>query len=229
MAKKNTNQDPEVAIEAALGKTEMFLQKNGRMLLIVLGIIAIVIGGYFGYKYLYVAHRAEKAGSMMFVAEQQFAIDSFALALNGDGNNAGFLDVIAKYGSTPQGNIASHYAGICYLQLGELDNALKYLGRYKMTDGAPNTIINAQNYGLQGDIFVQKGEYDKAIEKYTKAIEVGDNSFSAPYYLKKLAIVYHETGKNKEAVAALQRIADEYASSMEARDVEKYIGEYEQQ
>ena len=228
MATQNTNQDPEAAIENAIGRTEAFLQKNGKLLLSLLAVIVVVVGGYFGYKYLYVAHRAEKAGAMMFVAEQQFQIDSFALALNGDGNNAGFLDVIERYGSTPQGNIANHYAGICYLKLGELDNALKYLGRYEAVDGAPSSIINAQNAGLQGDILVQKGEYEKAIAKYNKAIEEGDNSFSAPYYLKKVGLVYGKLGKNAEAVKAFQRIVDEYPSSMEARDVEKYIGMYEQ-
>ncbi|UKI39587.1 MAG: hypothetical protein L6V35_01520 [Alistipes putredinis] len=51
--------------------------------------------------------------------------------MEGDGSTAGFLEVIEKYGSTPQGNIAKHYAGICYLKNGDLDNALAYLAKYK--------------------------------------------------------------------------------------------------
>ena len=62
MATQNTNQDPEAAIENAIGRTEAFLQKNGKLLLSLLAVIVVVVGGYFGYKYLYVAHRAEKAG-----------------------------------------------------------------------------------------------------------------------------------------------------------------------
>ena len=90
-------------------------------------VVVVVVGGFFGYKYLISGPRAEKAAAMMFVAEQQFAGDSFALALNGDGNFAGFLEVIDRYGSTDEGNLARHYAGICYLRLGEYQQALDYL------------------------------------------------------------------------------------------------------
>ena len=143
--------DPEIAIESALGRTEEFFMRNGKLLLTILAVIIVVVGGYFGYKYLYIGPRAEKAGAAMFAAEQQFAVDSFALALNGDGSTEGFLQIIDKYGNTPQGNIARHYAGVCYLRLGDYESALSYLGQYKATEGAPNTVINAQNLGLQGD------------------------------------------------------------------------------
>ena len=90
--KPQTEQDPEVAIASAIGKVEGFIMKNGRSLLIALAVVVVVVGGFFGYKYLVVGPRAEKAAAMMFMAEQQFAADSFALALNGDGNFAGFLE-----------------------------------------------------------------------------------------------------------------------------------------
>lgn len=54
------------------------------------------------------------------IAEAQYRFEAttpdFELALVGDENGAGFLDVIEKYGSTPSGNLAKHYAGICYLR-----------------------------------------------------------------------------------------------------------------
>ena len=84
---------------------------------------------------------------------------------------AGFLDVIEKYGSTPSGNLAKHYAGICYLRTGDLENAAKYLAKFSQLKGIPGELINAQNYGLQGDIAVEQQDYARAVKFYEKAVE----------------------------------------------------------
>lgn len=220
--------DPEVKIETALSRTEEYIHRNWKKMLTVLIIALLIVTAFLGYKYIHQAKRPQQAGAAMFAAEQMFKEDSFELALNGDGNNAGFLEVIDKYGSTPQGNIARHYAGVCYLQTGDMDKALSYLAQYKPTKGSPNQILNAQNKGLQGDIYVQKGDLNKAVTLYTEAIAASDNSFTAPVYLKKLGLVYDKLGKQADARATFQRIADDYATSMEARDAQKYIGVEEQ-
>lgn len=227
-SRKQEHHDAEETIEAALNKTEGFLYNNGKTLLIVLAAIVLIVGGFLGYKYIHLANRAEKAGETMFVAEQLFALDSFALALNGDGNNAGFLEVAETYASTPQGNIARHYAGVCYLKLGDADNALVQLEKYKTVNGAPGQIINAQNLGLRGDIYADKGDFAKAAELYKKAVDASDNDFTAPIFLKKLGLSYGKLGKSQEAIEAFQKIADFYPSSVEGRDISKLIGAEQQ-
>lgn len=221
---KKAKEDPEERVESAIGKLEQFIYKNGKSLLTILFVIVLVIGGYFAYKHLYQAGRADKASAAMFVAQQNLQQELFDAALNGDGNNPGFLDVIAQFGSTPQGNVAKHYAGMCHMHLGDLDAALDYLGRYKHVEGVPASVVNAQNWGLRGDIYVQKTDFENAVRMYAKAIEVSDNSFTAPYYLKKMGLAYMEEGKADDATAAFQRVIDEFPSSMEARDVEKFMG-----
>ena len=104
----------------------------------------------------------------------------FELALLGDANGAGFLDVVEKYGSTPSGNLAKHYAGICYLRTGDLENAAKYLAKFSHVKGIPGALINAQNYGLQGDIAVEQQDYAKAVKFYEKAVKAADNNLTAP-------------------------------------------------
>ncbi len=220
-------QDPEQAIESAINKTEAFIFDNGKSLLTALAVILVVVGGFFGYKYLYAQPRANKAADMMFVAEQQFAADSFALALNGDGNNDGFLEVIARYGNTPQGNIAQHYAGICYLRMGDFEQAAVHLAKYKARKGAPAQLLNAQNIGLQGDIKAEQGAMAEAVKLYVKAVEASDNNFTAPYYLKKAGMAYEALGDKAAALVQYNRIRDEFAMSLEARDIEKYIGRAE--
>ena len=172
--------DPEVKIQSAIGNTENFIMRNGRKLLIALIVVFVIVGGFYGYKYFVAGPRAEKAASMMFMAEQHFVADSFNLALNGDGNFDGFLKVIDKYGSTPQGNLAQHYAGICYLQLGQYEEALAHLKKYSAPKGVPGALLEAQNYGLQGDACVQLQNYKEAASMYQKAIGASDNGLTAP-------------------------------------------------
>ena len=146
------------------------------------------------------------------------------MALDGDGNNAGFVEVVENYGTTPQGSLAAHYAGISYLKLGDNENALKYLAKYRKASGAPAEIVNAQNAGLQGDIYANGGDLKKAAALYKKAVKASDNSLTAPVYLKKLGMVEEQLGNTEAALEAYQRIADEYYTSLEARDIDTYIG-----
>ena len=228
--KPQAEKDPEVAIASAIGRVEAFIMRNSRSLLTALGVVIIVVGGFFGYKYLVAVPRMEKASAMMFAAEQQFAQDSFKLALNGDGNFAGFLQVIEKYGSTGTGNVARHYAGICYLRLGQYQEALDYLTQYKgSTDDVPSALLAAQNYGLRGDVYVQMGDYAEAAKSYEKAVATSSDPLTAPYYLKKACEVYEKLGDNAKALAAYEAVEVDYPTSMEARDIQKYIGRIQQQ
>lgn len=221
---KKGAENVEEKMDNAIGRTEQYLYNNGKKLLTVLLVVVLVIGGYMWYKYLYQTGRTEKASEMMFVAQQNLAEEMYEIALAGDGMNAGFLDVISKYGSTPQGNIANHYAGECYAKLGLYEDALRHLEQYKQTKGVPNAIVNAQNYGLRGDIYVQLEQTDKAAEMFAKAVKAGDNTYTSPMYLKKLGQANMALGRKQEAMDAFQRILDEYPMSMEARDTEKFMG-----
>ena len=220
---KQENTYEEVVTET-VGKTEAFLEKNQKLVTWVLVAIFVVIGGYFANKYLIAQPRAEKASAEMFAAIQNFNAEEWQVALDGDGNYAGFLEVIDNYGSTPQASLAAHYAGICYLKLGDKENALEYLAKYNATKGAPAEIVNAQNYGLQGDIVADGGDLKKAAALYRKAIEASENSLTTPCYLKKLGLVEEAMGNTAAALAAYQRIADEFGTALEARDIDIYIG-----
>ena len=226
-SKKHTP-DVEEKMDSAIGKTEQWLQDNTKPLLIALIVAVLVVGGYFGYKYLIQEPRMERASDAMFVAEQLYAQEDYEAALNGDGVNEGFLDIVSSYGSTPQGRLAAHYAGICYMKAGDYDNALTYLKKYKHTKGVPAILVNAQNSGLQGDAYVQKGDYRKASEMYDKAAQTGDNILVTPYYLKKYAEVNEKLGNIQTAIDACKRIRDYYGNSMEAREIDKMLGRLEQ-
>ncbi|MBO5709990.1 MAG: tetratricopeptide repeat protein, partial [Rikenellaceae bacterium] len=194
----------------------------------IIGAAVIIVAGIFCYKNFVVQPKQEEASAQMYVAEQLFAVEKFEEALNGDGNNLGFLDVIKKYGSTPQGNLANRYAGICYMKLGQWNEAIKFLNQYKFKKGVPNEVLNAMNYGLLGDCYVQLNDYKNAKNFYTQAVNYSNNMLTTPMYLKKLGMILEQLNENTAALEVYKRIKYEFMNSIEARDVNKYIGRLEQ-
>lgn len=173
-----TKQNEQEALGTAMNKTEMFFEKNSKSMIIALLALFVLAAAIFGYRQLISQPRERKAAEMIARAQYRFesTTPEYQLALEGDANGPGFLDVIDQYGSTRAGNLAKHYAGICYLRLGDLDNAATYLAKYKPAKGIPAEIVNAQNIGLQGDIAVEKGDYAAAIKLFEKAAKVSDNN-----------------------------------------------------
>lgn len=226
MANQNVVKPEEEALGSAINKTELFFEKNGKKVSYALVALFVIAAAIFGYKMLIAAPRAEKAAEMIVEAQYRFEAEGadYKLALEGDANGVGFLDVIAKYGSTKAGNLAKHYAGICYLRLGDLDNAAKYLADFSAVKGIPGAVINAQNQGLQGDIAVEKKDYAGAVKFFDKAVKAADNDFTAPLYLRKAALALIAAGDNAKAKEYFERIIAEYPASMDARDAEKYLG-----
>ena len=174
MAKQNVAE--QETLGEAMNKTELFFERNGRTMSYVFLGLLVLAALVFGYRSLILQPRATKAAEMIAEAQNRFEGENpdFETALLGDDNAAGFLDVIEKYGSTPSGNLAKHYAGICYLRTGDLENAAKYLAKFSQLKGIPGELINAQNYGLQGDIAVEQQDYARAVKFYEKAVKGPD-------------------------------------------------------
>ena len=225
-----TKQNEQEALGTAMNKTAMFFEKNSKSMIIALLALFVLAAAIFGYRQLISQPRERKAAEMIAQAQYRFesTTPEYQLALEGDANGPGFLDVIDQYGSTRAGNLAKHYAGICYLRLGDLDNAAAYLAKYKPAKGIPAEIVNAQNIGLQGDIAVEKGDYAAAIKLFEKAAKVSDNNLTAPMYLRKAALAANAMGNKEQALGFAQRIQNEFPASAEAQNAEKLMGTIQQ-
>ncbi|MDE6876321.1 MAG: hypothetical protein K2P00_00640 [Alistipes sp.] len=210
----------------AMNRTEFFLEKHGRTMSYLILALFVVAALVFGYRALVVAPRAEKAAALIAEAQNRFEQETpdYELALLGDDSGAGFLEVIERYGATPAGNLAKHYAGICYLHMGDLENAAAYLAKFSPVKGLPGQIINAQNLGLQGDVAVEQQAYAKAAKLFAKAAKASDNNLTAPLYLYKQALAEQAAGNRTQAAALCERILTDYPMSMEASQAEKLLG-----
>ncbi len=226
MAKNNVpTPELEAISEEAINKTEHFFENNGKKLttvIVALIALAVVI---FGYKGLIVEPRMEKASEMLYSAQLLLEGEApdYALALEGDEAAPGFLEVADSFGSTPSGNLAKHYAGICYLHTGDMASAAKYLAQFKAVKGAVGSVINAQNLGLQGDVAVEGDNYTEAVKFFQKAAKASDNMLTTPTYLFKAALASVAAGDKAGAKSLFEEIVASYPGTAEANNASKYL------
>jgi len=225
MSKKKIEENPTgfQSVENALSKTEQYIEENQKSLTIILLAIVVVVGGYLGYKKFYLEPANREAQESMYVAENYFEQDSFLLALEGDGANYGFLDVIDEYGITKTGNLAHYYAGICYMRTGDFEEAIDHLEKFDGED----IMVGSLALGAIGDCNLELGNKKEAALLYNKAAIRKKNSFTSPIFLKKAGMVYEDLGELDKAMKAYTEIKKEYPESEEGKVIDKYIAALE--
>ena len=220
MAKEIKNENVEAVVEA-VSKTEKFFNENGKVLGgIVAGFAVVAAIVFCWYKFAY-QPAVEEAQGQMAVAEENFRAADYELALNGDGNVLGFTQIIDEYGAKA-GKAIYFYAGVCELQLGNYELAIKDLKAYKGTD----EILKARALACIGDAYVGLENYAEALVYFEKAAAVVENMYAAGYLLKA-GVVAEKLGENAKALGFYETIKDQYPQSMEAYEIDKYIGRVE--
>ncbi|HNZ71232.1 MAG TPA: tetratricopeptide repeat protein [Prolixibacteraceae bacterium] len=211
-------------VEVALTKTEQFLEKHLNLVFYVIGGIIVVVLGVLGINKYVISPKNVEAQEQMFAAQNFFSVDSFDVALNGDGVSLGFLDIIDDFGSTKSGKLAQYYAGISFLHLGDYNQAIKHLKKFKTDDLLLAPLAKA----AIGDAYVELGNYDKAISAYNDALAVNNNDFTTPTIKLKLALVYEEKGNVEKALVILNEAKSEFPNNSEITAIEKNIARLNQ-
>jgi len=218
MAKKtNAEEIQQQNMAEAISKTEKFFKENGKLIYGCVIAVLVLALAVLAYNRFYLQPRKVKAQAEMYKAEQWFAQENYELALNGDDNNLGFEDLLAKYG-TKGGEAIYMYAGVCALQLGRYDDAINYLKKYKGED----TILLSRAQGCIGDAYVGLEDYQTALTWYEKAAKTASNPFSATYLLKGAGVA-EQLGDKEKALSLYKLIKDQYPQAPEAMDIDKYI------
>ena len=204
-------------VENVLTSSEAFIENNKKPLLIVLGAVIVVVLGLIWFLKSHNEKKAE-ANDAIYKAQSWFERDSFQLALGGNDDFIGFEEVADKYSSTPAGNLACAYAGICYKNLGKNDDAIKYLKKFSADDN----LVSPAIYGAIGDCYFESNSIKDAESYYKKAID-SKNNMIAPLYTYRLAMLYFNNGDNAKAAELMEKLKDDYPQSNEASDADKYI------
>ena len=220
MAQKNLN-DKEAQrkenLEQTVSATEQFYNENKKTIWGVVAAVLVIGLCILAYNKFVYQPKCVEAMQQAYPAEMSFQAGEYELALNGDGNNLGFADIIADYG-TKAGKAVYLYAGICELQLGNNEEALSYLKKYK----GKEPILAARAKACEGDAYVALGDYEAAVRSYKAAVNTADNVFAAGYLLKEGSAL-EALGRKEEALACYKAIEDQYPQSLEAYDIAKNI------
>jgi tetratricopeptide (TPR) repeat protein len=222
MAKKKEEHKHELlensdALKEKLVVAEGWIEQNPKTVIGAALAILLVIGGYFGFTY-YKNSQNTLAQKDMFQAIYYFEADSLNLALNGDGNNLGFLAIIDDYGITDAGNLAHFYAGASYLKQGKYELARLYLEDFSSND----LLVQARAYSLVGDAYMEEKNYETAASFYNKAANYKPNKFFSPTYLMKEALAYEKLNQNDKAKEAYDKVINQYWESAEYNNARKF-------
>lgn len=203
---------------------EQLIEEKKQPLMIGGGILLAVIAVLLFVFIKWLPERNLTAQKEMRFAEMAFAKDSFEVALNGRATPGttpfkGFAQVAKDYSFTKASTLANYYAGVCCLNLKKYDQAISYLNSGKVDD----PIIGAVRLSALGDASAELGKMDDAISYYEKAAAYSANDQFTPYFLLKAGLANEKQGKAADAKKIYEKIRDNYPSSDEGRDIEKYI------
>jgi tetratricopeptide (TPR) repeat protein len=220
MSTKNQEEKDELEqVNEALGRSEQFIEKNKKSILIALAVIIVVVGGVLFFRNGYMVPREKEAQEMIFMGEMYFSVDSFKLALNGDGGEfIGFEGIIDEYGVTKTAKLAAAYAGLCYKGMGDYEKAVEYLSKSKSND----IMVSPALKGSIGDCYVELGKMEKAADYFEQAAKT-KNELLSPFYLMKAGRVYESLDKWNKALKVYEQIQKRFPLSQEGLEVEKYI------
>ena len=225
MAKQDVKQRDERLenVEEALSKTELWIENNQKILWAILIALLLVALGIFGIT-KYKKNRNETASKLIYKAQEYFGNEQYDMALNGDGNHVGLLDIVNSYGSTKTGKLASYYAGIAYLKQGNYKEAIEYLKKYNTND----QVLAPMALGAIGDCYMELEDLQNAASYYGKAAAKNPNDFTSPLFLAKQGNTYEMIGDYAKALQAYKTLKKDFPLSNEAFEINKNIANMEE-
>lgn len=222
MAKKTKEEEVrQQNVAEAVSKTDQFFKENANLIYGCVAAVLVIALAALAYTRFYLQPKRAEAEKEMVRAEQWFAQGEYQLALEGDGNDLGFEDIIAQYGKKG-GSSVYLYAGIAKLQTGAYEEAISYLKKYNGKD----KILLSRAQACIGDAYVGLEKNEEALGWFVKAAKTADNAFAAAY-LVKAGITAEALGQNDKALGYYKEVKDKYPQAPEAMDIDKYIAKLE--
>ena len=207
----------------ALDKAKDFWAKYGKGVLIALGAIVVLGGGWLAYKSFVKDPKEAKANDAIWRSQLYFGEDSLQKALKGDGPALGAERVASQYDGTKQGNLANYYAGVISLRSGDNDKAVKYLKDFS-TD---SKIIQARAYKLLADAYANLNKNSDALANYKKAAHEFEQDFqgSAEYLFYAGYFADKVMNDKKAATEIYQELVKKFPGSSQSADAEKFLAQ----
>jgi tetratricopeptide (TPR) repeat protein len=216
--KKQANQVNEIDQTVAASKD--FVERHQKSIIFGGGALIIVVVIALLMHQFYFVPREQKAAEEISAAEALFRSGEWDKALNGDGENVGFLEIIDNYGGTKSGNLAQLYAGLCYAQKGEAQTAIDYLEDF---DGCGDEMVSNAALGALGNCYAEVGENLKGAKILVKAAKKADNNTLSPDYYLQAGQLYAAEGDKDKAMECYMTVKTKYFQSVAAQEIDKFI------
>ena len=217
-------------LDTSAGRAEAWVSRNRNYILSFIGLVVVGVFAYLGYENYVVKPIQEESTKLMAQAQAYFSEamedptlqDSlFVRALEGDGQNPGFIEIINSYGGSAAAEIATYNAGMIYLKRGEYDLSIDYLEDFSAN--AP--ILGALALGGIADAFTELNQLEDALRYYKKAASYANNDLTTPRFLLKGAQVALILDAKSDAVYMLEALAAGFAATPQATHVEVLLAQ----
>ena len=186
---------------------------------IIIGILVLVLA-ILAFNRFYLQKKNAEASAQIVQPIQWYMqgdTASLNMALEGDGENDGFLDIASSYKLTKTANTANYYAVLTYLKLGKKDEAMDYLKKFKQKED----VLWYACQATIGDLYDDQGDEANAISYYEKAAKGKDPLFT-PIALFKLGQMYERKGDWNKALAAYETIEKDFYNEYNKMSVAQY-------
>lgn len=207
MASKKHNEEESTVImnlNDNLTKAGERVANNKKIIYIGVGVVAVVAAFVLSYLFIYRNPRLQNSWAaynkvLLMQTKGELANDSVAAQE--------YQKVATNFSSTPAGNVAALSAAEAYYNVKNYDAAIKLLEKIDLSEPS----LESQSRALLGDCYVNKKQYDKAIEAFNEAIKIADgNPELVPGYLIKEANIYNAQKKYDQSLACYEQIKSEY-------------------
>lgn len=121
-----------------------------------------------------------------------------------------FEPIVERYGGRPSGRLAAYYLGISQSELGNADAAIEAL--QQAADGSAPLISAMALYRL-GQLELGRGNASAAVDYFDRLMESGDGLFPPEEALMSKARAHEDADDPRAALAAYQRVLNEYAGT----------------
>ncbi|MCY4233090.1 MAG: hypothetical protein OXE59_05045 [Bacteroidetes bacterium] len=168
--------------------------------------VILIVAGFFGYNYIQDTRNIQ-AQEFLGAILLEYEDSNYQIALDGNGEVLGLVDIIDRYGTTPAGNTAKFYAANAHFELQQYDLALELFESYD----AKNDFLGASATAGRAAIYELREEYLRAGDLFKHAADMDDNNtLRAPYYLRSAARAYVESGDLESAIEVIHEAKENY-------------------